>query len=160
MKKMLVTFAAGGAMFATVASYAQTPAQAETFVRHLYSKYTTPSKHNSPDFLGREMSLTFSPALIRTIRAELRKTPKGDVGKIDSDPICNCQDWENLSIAKLDIAKTGDTTATANVVIKNMDATSTVKLLLVWTAQGWRIDDISTTDTPSYKKYLLTPEAP
>jgi hypothetical protein len=106
------------------------------------------------------MTLAFSLSLIRVIRAELRKTPKGEVGKIDGDPICNCQDWENLSIAKLDVTRTGDSTAMANVTIKNMEATSTVKLLLVWTPQGWRIDDVSTTDTPSYRKYLLAPEAP
>jgi hypothetical protein len=160
MKKPFVALAACALTLATVTLRAQTTAQADTFVRHLYSEYTTPAKHNSPDFLGREMTLAFSPALVRIIRAEMRKTPKGDVGKIDGDPICNCQDWENLSIAKLDIEKNSDAAATANVVIKNMDATSSLKMLLVWTPQGWRIDDISTADTPSYKKYLLTPEAP
>jgi hypothetical protein len=160
MKKRFIAFVATVVLPATGSMHAQTTVQAEAFVRHLYSEYTTPPKHNSPDFLGREMSLVFSPALTRIIRAELRKTPKGDVGKIDGDPICNCQDWEKLSIAKLDITKTSDTTALANISIKNMDATSSLKLLLIWTPQGWRINDIWTADTPSYKKYLLEPEAP
>jgi Protein of unknown function (DUF3828) len=160
MRKSLTVLVAALLSLATITAHAQTQAQAETFVRHIYSEYTTPPKHNSPDFLNREMTLVFSPGLIRIIRTELRKTPKGEVGKIDGDPICNCQDWENLSIAKLDIAKTGETTAIANVSIKNMDATSSIKLMLQWTPQGWRIDDISTADTPSYRKYLLEPEAP
>jgi hypothetical protein len=32
-----------------------------------------------------------------------------------------------------------------------------IKLSLLWTPSGWRIDDISTTDTPSLKKYLQAP---
>jgi Protein of unknown function (DUF3828) len=160
MKKPHIILSGIVVLLATGPMHAQTTAQAESFVRHLYSEYTTPPKQNSPDFMGREMSLAFSPALARIIRAELRKTPKGEVGKIDGDPICNCQDWEKLSIAKLDIAKTGNTTAVASVSIKNMDATRSLKLFLIWTAQGWRIDDIWTSDTPSYKKYLLEPEAP
>jgi hypothetical protein len=157
MKKSLVALAAIVVLLATVSSHAQTTAQAETFVRHIYSEYTTPSKHNSPDFLGKDMARVFSPSLVRIIRIELRKTPKGDVGKIDGDPICNCQDWENLSITKLDITKNGDVTALASVTISNMDAQSSLKLSLLWTPQGWRIDDVSTADTPSYRKYLQAP---
>jgi hypothetical protein len=160
MKKSLFVLVAWAWLQTPDVADAQTTAQAESFVRHIYSEYTTPPKHNSPDFLDRDMALAFSPSLMRVIRTELHKTPKGEVGKIDSDPICDCQDWENLLIAKLDVTKTDDTTAIADVAVKNMDATRPVKLMLVWMPQGWRIDDISMPDTPSYRKYLLTPEVP
>jgi len=157
MKKPIVTLAACAVLLATFVSRAQTLAQAETFVRHVYSEYSDPKKPNGPDFLGKEMTLVFSPAIVSLIRADQRRTPKGDVGKLDGDPICDCQDWEKLSITKLDITKGGNTTALANVTISNMGQPNLIKLSLLWTPSGWRIDDISTTDTPSLKKYLQAP---
>ena len=157
MKKPIVTLAACAVLLATIVSRAQTLAQAETFVRHVYSEYSDPKKPNGPDFLYKEAALIFSPALFNLIRADQRHTPKGDVGKLDGDPICNCQDWDKLSIAKLDIAKTGEKTALANVTITNMGRQLPLKLFLLWTPSGWRIDDISSSDMPSLKKYLQTP---
>lgn len=158
MKKSLVTLAAFSFLLTTFTARAQTPAQAETFVRHLYSEYNDAKKPNGPAFLGKEMTLVFSPALVALIHADARKTPKGDVGKLDGDPICNCQDPDGLKLGKLVIDKTGDTTATADVRLDYSGGKpDLLKLFLLWTPQGWRVDDVSTSDTPSLKKYLQTP---
>jgi hypothetical protein len=157
MRKLLIAFVAWAALFGAVSSLAQTTAQAESFVRHLYSEYDDPKKPNGPDFLYKESSLIFSPAIINLIRYDQRHTHKGDVGKLDGDPICDCQDWDKLSIFKLDLAKTGDKTALANVTITNMGSQVPLKLFLLWTPKGWRIDDISSSDMPSLKKFLQSP---
>jgi len=158
MKKLLVILGTCALMFATLAVRAQTSVQAESFVRHLYAEYNNPKRPHGPEFLGKDMMLAFSPALVALIRADARKTPKGDVGKLDGDPICNCQDPDGLNLGKLVITKSGDNTATAEVRLDYSGGKpDSLKLFLLWTPSGWRVDDIWTSDTPSLKKYLQAP---
>jgi len=158
MRKPLAALATSALLFVTCAARTQTPAQAESFVRHLYAEYNDPKRPNGPSFLTKEMTLVFSPELASLIRADARKTPKGDVGKLDGDPICNCQDPDGLKLGKLVITKTGDNTATADVRLDYSGGNpDSLKLLLLWTPAGWRVDDVSTADTPSLKKYLRSP---
>jgi hypothetical protein len=63
---------------------------AKTFVTGLYAAY---AKHPGPDYLGRQAKTVFSPALLDLMRRDAARTPKGDVGTLDGDPICNCQDY-------------------------------------------------------------------
>ncbi len=139
------------------AAEGQTAPQAESFVRNIYTQYAAKSR-NGPDFLEKQASAVFSADLIRLIRLDAKNTPRGDVGKMDYDPICICQDFAGLQVKELRIAKEGEGTATAFVTLFFAPPadSSVVKLRLhlIWVPQGWRIDDIETKETPSLKQYL------
>ena len=135
----------------------QTAPQAEAFVRSIYKQYQPKSRKDpGPDFIGRQASTVFSPALIALIRRDAKNTPKGDVGKMDYDPICVCQDPGGLQLKELRVESTSAETATAFVTLFFGGDSSVVKvrLRLVRLGQDWRIDDIETKETPSLRKYL------
>lgn len=141
------------------ATTAQTVPQAESFVRQIYAQYHTKSRKDSgPDFLGRQATTVFSTELIRLIRLDAKNTPRGDVGKMDFDPICVCQDFDGLQLKELRIVKDDAGTATAFVTLyfgpPSDSSVVKLRLRLIWLPQGWRIDDIETKETPSLKKYL------
>ena len=74
---------------------------AKAFVTGLYTAY---ARHPGPDYLGRQARQVFSPALLELMRRDAARTPKGDVGTLDGDPICNCQDYEitSVEVARID----------------------------------------------------------
>ena len=141
------------------AAVAQTPPEAEAFVRHIYAQYQIKTPRNDgPDFLGRHASDVFSPELVRLIRLDVKNTPRGDVGKMDFDPICACQDFAGLQLKELRVVQNDNRTATVAVKLffgpPSDSSVVDLRLRLIWLPQGWRIDDIETKDTPSLKKYL------
>jgi hypothetical protein len=137
---------------------AQTLPQAETFVRQLYDQYEHPSTPGGPDVFGKMETLIFSPGLLAVMRKADRATPKGEVGKLDGDPVCDCQEMEGIKVKQLHTTLTGKgrATAIASLLFPSPE-TREIRLYLLWTAKGWRIDDIGTKDTPSLRKYLLSP---
>lgn len=157
MRWIVVLLAMVALPFLPRAVEGQTAPQAESFVRNIYAQYATKSR-KGPDFLGKQASAVFSTELIRLIRLDERNTPRGDVGKMDYDPICVCQDFDGLQLKEVRIAKDTEGTATAFVTLFfGPPADSSVvklRLRLIWVPQGWRIDDIETKETPSLKKYL------
>jgi len=142
--------------FAPTRSSAQTLDQANAFVRDVYDHYQRWAAAKSPS-AGQSFkeSAVYSPALIDLMRKD-NKAADGEVGYLDYDPICNCQDFDGLKVAEQRVIKTGEQTATGSVALKYAGEPRVVKidLLLVWTASGWRIDDIKTSDTPSLQAAL------
>lgn len=141
------------ALAATPAA-AQDIAQAKTFVEGLYAQY---AREPGPDWTGKQAGQTFSPALLALIRADEARTPPGDVGTLDGDPFCNCQDYR-ISRVAVTVAPTATGKATANVRFANFDQPQAVTLDLVWTGKAWRVDDIHADGTPSLAALLR--EAP
>ena len=138
---------------------AQTIPQAETFVRQLYSQYEHPVSRFGPSIMGKHAASVFSPRLLALIRKEEKATPSGDVGKLDFDPVCSCQDSGGLKLKDLQVSLTGAGKATATVSLFFPEPTTIeVRLSLLWTPQGWRVDDIGTKDVPSLRKFLESPE--
>jgi len=125
--------------------------EAKAFVVKLYGAY----HGNGPDYLGRNAAQVFSPRLLALIRRDRALTPKGDVGALDGDPICDCQDF---GISKLAVAVRPMTPdhAQATVRFVNLGTPETVRLDLVSGAAGWRIDNIHTRTTPDLAIYLQT----
>lgn len=128
----------------------------------LYSHYPQPAQASAKGSFfeptGRSASLVFDAPMIALMRENDRLTPKGDVGAIDSDPICDCQDDSGL-IAKVgEIVATGPDTATAAVDLRFSLASPPevrhLKFSLVTQAGQWRIHDIDDGDTPSLRAYL------
>ncbi len=126
------------------AAGAQDAVSAAAFVRKLYAAY----HGRGPDYLGRQARVVFSPSLLQLMRREAARTPAGEVGALDGDPICDCQDFE---ISKVEVAVAGgsDGRALATVNLLNFGDPKTVKLDLVAVRGHWRVNDVHTADTPS-----------
>ena len=140
------------------AAQAQTAQQADTFVRQLYGQYEHPSTPDGPNIFGKRAASVFSPGLLAIIRRSERATPKGDVGKLDFDPVCSCQDSDGLKLKGLRVTMNGTGKALATAMLFFPEPTTIeVRLSLIYTPQGWRIDDIWTKDVPGLRKFLESP---
>jgi len=140
------------------AAQAQTAQQADTFLRQLYGQYEHPSAPDGPNIFGKRAASVFSPGLLAIIRRSERATPKGDVGKLDFDPVCSCQDSDGLKLKGLRVTMNGTGKALATAMLFFPEPTTIeVRLSLIYTPQGWRIDDIWTKDVPGLRKFLESP---
>jgi hypothetical protein len=78
---------------------------------------------------------------------------KGEVGKLEFDPLYNAQDFE---IKDFSVALVTQKKDSADVVasFKNMGKNEKIVFLLSNTAQGWRITDIKYSNGPTLKEIL------
>ncbi|MGD0798764.1 MAG: hypothetical protein ABR910_13695 [Acidobacteriaceae bacterium] len=150
-----MAISAGLVLFAHNVVPAQNIADAEAFVRITYNRYSAKSP-NSPDFLGRDAPSVFTPSLLRLIRSDERHTPRGDVGKLDGDPICDCQDPDSLKLISVLVTPQTRTSANADITLQYPSEPSPrhMRLQLILLTKGWRIDDISAKDMPSLRRLL------
>lgn len=99
--------------------------------------------------------LVYTPGLYALVVRDKRRTGSGNVGNLDLDQICICQDNEGMKLMHLDVIKTGVHTATANVALAFPEPrTIHAQLFLLWTSNGWRIDEVKADDLPSLRKLL------
>lgn len=92
----------------------------------------------------------FAPMLLGAIKEDARLA-HGEVGYVDGDPICQCQDTDGLHARVSRVTKQGATRALAEVILDFTDSTARrVKFSLVRTDAGWRIADVSSPDEPSF----------
>src|ERR1700735_2592532 len=105
------------ALLAAAPATAQDAAGARAFVHSLYAAYHGPG----PDYLGRLAPQVFAPGLLALIRRAAASTPQGDVGVLDGDPICDCQDSGGLRNVEVTVvgAAGGQARATAHFRISS-----------------------------------------
>lgn len=110
---------------------------AETFVRDLYASY-----HDDPDVQSGRTDAVWS-ARTKALWDENFEAAQG-VGYLGADPICACQDWQNLRVTSLVVTPTGPESADAAVVFVNGEPPETVRqtLKLVREDGQWAVDDI------------------
>ena len=118
-------------------------------VAQLYQAHR--SKHDPLDetpLLGRY----FDTALLKLYLKD-RSEAKGEVGRLDGDPLYNAQDTEikDFSISAPEMAG-GEARVTVN--FKNLGKPTRVVYILSRTANGWKISDIRYDDGSSLKKIL------
>jgi len=118
-------------------------------VAQLYQTHS--SKHDPLDetaLLGRY----FDPALLKLYLKDKREA-KGEVGRLDGDPLYNAQDIEikDFSISAPEMAG-GEARVTVNFT--NLGKPTRVTYMLDRTANGWKISDIRYDDGSSLKKLL------
>jgi hypothetical protein len=109
------------------------------------------SKHDPLDetqLLGRY----FDAALLKLYLKDKREA-KGEVGRLEGDPLYNAQDIEikDFSVSAPQMAG-GETRVTVH--FKNLGQPTRVIYVLSRTADGWRISDIRYDDGSSLKKIL------
>jgi hypothetical protein len=132
------------------AAQAQDLKAAESFLRSIYATYT--AKGHPADLAGPKAETLFEPSLAALLRTD-EKLADGEVGALDSDPICACQDFDIRSTTVTATAD-GPGKAKATASFKNFGNTHKVAFDLVASGTGWRIFDIHDQDMPSLRKLL------
>ena len=119
------------------------------FLERTYASYRSPD-FNPFDHLGRY----FAPRLIAAIREDSRLA-HGEVGYVDGDPICQCQDPDGLRAKVTRVTLQGSSKASADVIVDFTDSTARrLRFRLVRTAGGWRIADVASGDEPSFLRAI------
>jgi hypothetical protein len=113
------------------------------FVERLYAAYR--SERWSP--LARPASV-FAPPLAAAIRED-RRLSGDEVGFLDGDPVCDCQDPAGLRATILAVTPDGRADATVRVEVRFGDDRRFLTLRLARTAAGWRVADVATPDSGS-----------
>ena len=97
--------------------------------------------------------------MVALLREDARLTPKGDVGAIDGDPFCDCQDDAGLKVKVGAVSLTDPSHATARVDLRFTEErpqeTRRVDLDLVDVHGHWRVYDVKTKDLPSLRALLV-----
>jgi hypothetical protein len=137
---------------AGIAAQADTP---EGFLRHLYAQYAPGHKQIAFDYP--DAAAIVDASLLDALHHD-QIAAKGEVGALDYDPICQCQDWEALKTTALTVRPAGPDHATASVTFDNGTGsakwTQTVRYDLVRVAGAWKIHDIGSKDAASLQGLL------
>ena len=114
------------------------------FVQKLYSSYE--NRGFSP--LKRPERI-FAPPLEAAI-SEDRRLARGEVGFLDGDPLCDCQDTLGMRSRIVSLVVKGGR-ATARVLLRFAGTSDKrdIRLSLVLTPAGWRIADVGTNEEKS-----------
>lgn len=133
----------------SLVSHAQTPSLSpEQTIRQIYSAYATDAPLETPDFFG---DLSDKSVLSARMKAAVHKdqqaTPPGDMGALDADPFCACQDYEHLVLEEVTIHPADRTHINATVQIRPFgnDPDSSryaLTLKLVRENERWLVDDV------------------
>ena len=112
-------------------------AGAETFVRALFAAYS-----DGPEATGPENQWSAGTQALLDADGEAAQ----GVGYLGADPICDCQDWQDLHVTSLAVTSTGADSADAAVVFVNgqgQGGTPTAETLKLVRENGaWKVDDI------------------
>jgi hypothetical protein len=139
----------------TAATLAAADLSAKDLVAQFYQAHG--SKHDPLDetqLLGRY----FDAALLKLYLKD-RREAKGEVGRLDGDPLYNAQDMEIRDFSVSAPESTGGPSRTGidtrvTVHFKNLGQPTRIVYVLSRTADGWRISDIRYDDGSSLKKIL------
>lgn len=142
---------------ATLPALAAPTETPETFVRRVYALYH--DKGPGVSTSRPEGTRFFSAALLDAF-AKDEEMAHGEVGTIDADPICACQDFGKLRVRRVTVTSAGVDRVKARVEITNFGAPDTVTLTLVQTPAGWRIDDVGSQGMTSVMAVFKLHRAP
>jgi hypothetical protein len=148
----LLTVVGSIGILLTPQGWASDAQSARAFLEGVYAKYA--ASNNGPDTLGKDAPDLFAPELLALIREDQR-VAQGEVGLLDHDPICSCQDTEGLKVTALKVIPTGQHQVKAKVSFVNGGHPVRVGFSLIQDDSGhWRILDIAEPTVPSLKRYL------
>ncbi|HEY6048264.1 MAG TPA: DUF3828 domain-containing protein [Sphingomicrobium sp.] len=121
---------------------AETP---RAFIQRIYAGYV--DDNYSP---LRRMDRIFARPLVAAIREDERLA-HGEVGYLDGDPLCDCQDWAKIGATIRSLAQPTKRSAVATVRLTygTADPPHDLKLQLALTPAGWRVADVGSPDEPS-----------
>jgi hypothetical protein len=127
----------------------------KAFLDSLYAHYKTSQNDTFQPFDG-SASGVLDPDTQALMKAD-ETALNGEVGAIDADWLCQCQDFTSIT-AKVTVQAATPTTAKATSDFHDVGDTSAKPRRdtfdLVKTPAGWRIHDMGTDDQPSLRKVL------
>jgi hypothetical protein len=130
-------------------------ADAKAFLNARYANYKD-SKTNTLDIFGKNAGEVFDPEMIALLKAD-NKALKGDLGTIDGDVLCNCQDYVSLQTTVTVLSAT-PTTAKAHADFTDSgipsDGARHNDFDLVKVNGAWRIHDVTEPGQPSMRSSL------
>ena len=125
---------------AAASAAAETPRQ---FMTRVYAQY------RNPDFSPFTHPDRYFSARLKAAIAEDARLAHGEVGYVDGDPLCQCQDPAGMRPRVTAASQHGDS-ATVRVTIGwEHDPARPATFRLVRTRAGWRIADVGSADEPS-----------
>lgn len=92
------------------------------------------------DLNGSEAARVLAPELLALLRGD-RKAGAGEVGTLDFDPFCGCQDFDITSVKAARTRSEGQK-AQVSVAFRNFGKAETTLVSLVRTEGGWRVSDL------------------
>jgi hypothetical protein len=136
-------------------SAAPDASSAKAFVEKLYLHYPSTPNRSAFQPMGKNASEVFDPGMIAAFREDTRLA-HGEVGFVDSDPLCQCQDDTGLKATVVSVTVTDPNAAdvVVNLEYPN-DKPIVLTLHLVPVNGAWRIRDLSTDELKSYRADLL-----
>lgn len=128
------------------AAAAETP---RAFVERLYAGYR--GENYNP--LARPARI-FARPLVAALEEEARLA-RDEVGFMDADPLCQCQDPGGLRPLVGEVRRPTPGTAVAHILLRFGGSDDReIRLDLVRTRSGWRIADLGAADEPSLLRSL------
>ncbi|HEX6741919.1 MAG TPA: DUF3828 domain-containing protein [Sphingomicrobium sp.] len=114
------------------------------FMERLYAYY---SAHGYSPFKHPER--VFAPRLLAAIKEDERLA-KGEVGYLDGDPVCQCQDADGLKarVTAVRMQGAGKASVAVSIGLTGYKARP-AQFSLIRTNAGWRIADVSSPDEKS-----------
>ena len=149
LEKPLLGLTLLGLLLGGVNACGQDAASAKSFLAGLYAGYQSPK---GPDHLGKAADTLFTPELLALIRLD-QEQAEGEVGLLDSDPICDCQDFE-ISNIRIRTQGAGKSRQEAEVAFTNSGTETQLGFTLAGDGKRWRIADIRTSARPSLYQFL------
>jgi hypothetical protein len=159
MQMRRIALAILAATLVTAPARAGNVASARSFVAWIYSHYPTATHEPVFDALeGATKRSIFAPSLIALIDEDARLA-HGEVGALDGDPLCDCQDDGGLTFKIASVRSAGPARASAVIVRSYADSkdpeVGTITLDLTMAKGRWRVYDVRSKDTPSLRAYLI-----
>lgn len=125
--------------------------EAYRFVNKVYSNYN--NKDSIFNFKGPEAEKIFCPELLKLIQLD-KKLAQGEVGYLEEDPLCQCQDDGGL-IVKSIIIKELSCDTIAQVELNFPVKLVKIHLKIKKINERWCIEDISSEGSASIYKFLF-----
>jgi hypothetical protein len=149
--------AVNGAAATPAAADSADAAAAKSFLEALYAHYkASSSTGTSWAPMDANVKDVFDPEMVALLDADT-KALKGELGEIDGDWICDCQDWGSLA-ATVTVVSASPTAAKAAANFHDTQIAdakpSHDSFDLVKTPAGWRIHDMGTATDPSLRAVL------
>lgn len=125
--------------------------QAQALVDTYLSAQSADSSINRTD-------IVYSKALRTLIKKDQTSAGAGEVGRLDFEPLCNCQDTgaiQGVTIADAD----GKPSQWLTLQIAWQDHSPTTPILLHFIQEDgqWRVDEVISSDIPSLRTFLSAP---
>jgi hypothetical protein len=123
---------------------------AEAFLRGVYAPYE--AKGEPVDLTGPAAESILTPSLATLLRDDAQAVD-GEVGVLEADPICACQDFDIRNVV-VSVEADGAGRAKATVKFKNLGHPTQIRFDLATLQGAWRIADIHEDNLPSLRKVL------